>query len=422
MAVTAVRQSIIARALVFYVSFDFSFCKAALSPWHEGHNAGIVDPNYTNFLIISQPNAATVEYFVVNSTTGQLGDDAHFLLGVDADLVQPKAIAVDAIGKVLYVTDPGQARILSYDLALDANLALLATNPQVVLSDVTTDWIQIDSYGKLFYSQENPVGIYQLDTTTSGQVESVLPNENLLSNTSTPGGVATDGVSVIFTNNNVDNLLTRIATGPVYRTDADGVRHADRTVLDQYTSHLVVVSDAVAERVDDAGETETAADDALAVSGDEDISDTESFAGQTPTSLLQVQRQLATSDSNNNSPMGVCISNNNNVFYTHPSGNLSVVKKDKSLGPRLLTSGMGQPRQCVFDGNTTVYVADGDGQIWAVPSTRLITYEEDVTISKLRDGLTDPYGIAFVAMAQSSAALLSTTVLAGLLVFVGIVA
>ena len=103
---------------------------------------------------------------------------------------------------------------------------------------------------------------------------------------------------------------------------------------------------------------------------------------------------------------GLCLSYKN-VFYTSNEKELYVARKhDAATAPRQLTDGMTTPRQCVFDGDGTVYIADRAGQIWSM-AANLNTLQEHVEIRREKDFLQDPFGIGFVALAEGSASAVS---------------
>lgn len=105
-----------------------------------------------DILFTLAPSLQTVEYILLDpGPRGLIGNAAPRSLIGNA-LVAPSALAVDAARRRLFVSDPGQQKILLYDLEIDVTGHVWTLSHRVALSDVLSDGLAVDAEGNLFFS------------------------------------------------------------------------------------------------------------------------------------------------------------------------------------------------------------------------------------------------------------------------------
>jgi hypothetical protein len=273
--------------------------------------AAAIEP--TKYLIVSSPAKSKIDYYPV--IKGKFPRRATNLVD-SVDVKQPKGLAVDKWagpdGKPmmrLYVTDPGQRKILFFPL-LFANGELVAGTKTVIMTDTEATWLTVDGLGNIFFSggaRQNLVtkldGASLRAPQPMAHATSVYDGEKN-DEVDSPGGITTDNFKVYWTNKAKGTQVGSVVAG-VSNPDPDST-----VALSKITSNVNEVN-------------------------------------------------------------GVCLAMNN-LYYTgrvEEPVKKSVLYGVKKTGGAFatITDKLLAPQGCVWDGDSTVYVADGES-IYGFPA------------------------------------------------------
>lgn len=339
------------------------------------------------FLFISSPTLRKIVYVQLRNfhAVGNMG-----LPLIDSGLVEPCGLAFDGVHGGLYVADRGQQSIIRYavrvkrDSADPSRRIVEAGQGVVVLQGRDVEWVSVDVRGDVFYSDpiNNNIGRIPLSTinelafgTTSAELLSfvsmkdvqagasgssaanqtaqatlhatpaaihildqprtvyVLYEGSVNPNVGTPGGVASDGRHLFWTNTNGGLESGTVCTGDLApQLATPGADHYEARALGNNSDHGY---------------------------------------GLAKTNLMVVF--TASSGANTGGVYGV---------YDSGAG-----------GVQAFSTSMSQPRGIAWDGDGTVYVADaGSGKVHSVPVGRLMNNApmEDVI------DFSGAYGLALI--------------------------
>lgn len=317
--------------------------------------ATAVEP--TKYLIVSSPTRAKVDYYPINQ--GRLPRRPTNLVD-SIDVKQPRGLAIDKWQGVdgvpqmrLYVADPGQRKILAFPLVFaNGELEVDAKNKAVIMTDTEATWLTVDGLGNVFFSggaRQNLVT--KLDGASLRAAvpfahASVVYDGEKNDEVDSPGGVTTDNFKVFWSNKAKGTQVGSVVAG-VSDPDPDS-----------------------------------------------------------PAPLSKIS-------SNVNQVHGVCLAMNN-LFYT---GRLEEpVKKSVLYGVKKTGGAIAQitdkllgPEGCVWDGDGTVYVADGES-IYAFPANMGLL--QATTLRKVALYTDGAFSLAMIQ--ASSAALYGMLLLAAL--------
>lgn len=177
---------------------------------------------YKKFLIISSPSDGKVGYVDVplERNLGSL----HVQDLVTTGLVHPQGIAVNPVMQVLFVADPDKGKILSYKLTVHKNGTLGASPINANVEGVESRWVAVDSRGALFFTiegldliQEVPVNHNSFAMNTLRRKAYHMPQPKTLYDehnyAMSPGGIATDGQNVYWTNKAQSETTVSVVKG-----------------------------------------------------------------------------------------------------------------------------------------------------------------------------------------------------------------
>lgn len=188
------------------------------------------------YVIVSAPRTSKISYIKIGQFGTAEGEPQTL---VNAGLNHPQGLAVDQARAKLYVADPDDSKILSYQLA-NKDGALVASNPQVVSSTAESRWVTVDSVGNLFFSDEPLNRIIKMTATSmrggEGKPE-VIYDGNVITAVNSPGGIAADNFYVYWTNKQVGDevgALVRGAETPSKTNQADSVAVMAKNTVKSY--------------------------------------------------------------------------------------------------------------------------------------------------------------------------------------------
>lgn len=162
------------------------------------------------YLISSYPNLRQVAYL-------HLPDNVWRPLVV-GEIEAPRAVAVDPLHSKLYVSDPPQGKIFSYNLLRDEGNGLLMTDghQHVAVEGFEAHWMSVDGVGDLYFTGKEAVAppqssydaIYRHDWAQLEQGVTINPNEvysrpnsgNPNPRVWMPSGIAVDSFFVYWAN------------------------------------------------------------------------------------------------------------------------------------------------------------------------------------------------------------------------------
>jgi len=177
------------------------------------------------FIAISCPNVAKVVYYRIGTfeeealtkgdgltheatsgalTTAAPAEDLPTL--VSQGLTYPVGLAYDGKRSLLYVADPkandGAGSIFRYNIIIDPlnPLGLSAGGPQQAVLNVPARWVTVDSEGTIYFTIEGTGQIQTVPAGALGAKPVTLYSTDANPAVSAPGGIATDGHFLFWTN------------------------------------------------------------------------------------------------------------------------------------------------------------------------------------------------------------------------------
>lgn len=173
----------------------------------------IAEPQIEKFLVISAPKLSKVVYYI-------LTPPARFARPlVSRDLKTPRGIAVDSLRKRLFVCDPAAGIIYWYKLIVTPiGGGRLETDKRqkIAVNNVEARWVTVDSAGNLFYSNERDNLIQwksSIEFVKGNPMPRTLYDGKAVSAVSSPGGIATDGFNLFWTNKAVGTEFGSVVKG-----------------------------------------------------------------------------------------------------------------------------------------------------------------------------------------------------------------
>lgn len=158
------------------------------------------EPQIEKFLVISAPELSKVVYYI-------LTPPARFARPlVSRDLKTPRGIAVDNERLHLFVCDPGAKKIYWYQLIVTAiGGGRLETDKRqkIAINNVEARWVSVNIAGDLFYSNErdNLIQWKSFNEFSRGDpMARTLYDGKAVPAVSSPGGIASDGFNLFWTN------------------------------------------------------------------------------------------------------------------------------------------------------------------------------------------------------------------------------
>lgn len=283
------------------------------------------------FLVVSAPRLSKISWIRIPESGNFSGLEPETL--IDHGLLHPQGIAIDQKRKRLYVTDPTAQRIYSYQLVVNGNTLSTDGRQTVIAQNYEARWVAADGMGNVFFTCEGQQGNLVMKLPTD-RVLRGEPNPNVLYGGTFEEVSAPGGIAV-------DNFH---------------VYWANKEVGTMMGS---------------------------VIKGPETL----------PTEAVVAQNSLAVLSKNVVKSYGVCLVLGN-VFYTDDATYIYGVKKNGGT-PTEISSGMRNPRGCVWDGDGTVYVADRSANgVFGFSGNMHTLYHAEVT--KAFD-LEDAFGIAVLA-------------------------
>lgn len=233
----------------------------------------------------------------------------------DRGLQAPHGIALkQGCGSaILYVSDVAAQDLFAYELTVDAMGALQAGPQRRIRQGIAgeAEWLAVDGLGNLFMTSpgSNQVQMIAAEELFSpknmSEPASVLYSADASPSVKAPAGVVVDGFFVYWANQNGDDSAGTIVRGPERAASAQ--QHPPAAIA-----------------------TGSGAYEAMA--------------------------------------SNVCIARDN-VFFTGSSGSVFGGKKFGGANLTEVASGLRQPLGCAYDGESTLYVADGgDNTIYSLPA------------------------------------------------------
>jgi len=179
------------------------------------------EPQTEKFLVISAPKLSKVVYYI-------LTPPARFARPlISRDLKTPRGVAVDSERLHLFVCDPAASRIYFYKLIVTPiGGGRLETDKRqkIAVNNVEARWVTVDSAGNLFYTNErdNLIQWKSYDEFSRGNpMARTLYDGKAVSAVSSPGGIATDGFNLIWTNKAVGTEFGSVVKGFTELPEAD---------------------------------------------------------------------------------------------------------------------------------------------------------------------------------------------------------
>lgn len=171
------------------------------------------EPQIEKFLVISAPKLSKVVYYI-------LTPPARFARPlISRDLETPRGVAVDSKRLHLFVCDPAAARIYFYKLVVTAEgggRLFTDKRQKIAVNNVEARWVTIDTAGNIFFSNErdNLIQWKSYDEFSRGNpMARTLYDGKAVSAVSSPGGIATDGFNLFWTNKAVGTEYGSVVKG-----------------------------------------------------------------------------------------------------------------------------------------------------------------------------------------------------------------
>jgi len=176
----------------------------------------------TQYLLISQPKLQKIVY--MKFTTSQKADTSFRQASQDLivdNLNNPMGLAVFSKTNELFVADPGQMRILKYQIVFDhANGKLVAAGMDTAAQDVEAKWVAVDGIGNLYFTDDknNLIQMIDSESVRTGFPQRVvtLYDASGAKNSvgvSAPAGIATDNFHVFWANKNLGTQVGSVIQG-----------------------------------------------------------------------------------------------------------------------------------------------------------------------------------------------------------------
>jgi len=189
------------------------------------------EPQIEKFLVISAPKLSKVVYYI-------LTPPARFARPlISRDLETPRGVAVDSKRLNLFVCDPAATRIYWYKLIVTPiGGGRLETDKRqkIAVNNVEARWVTTDTAGNIFFTNErdNLIQWKSYDEFARGNpMARTLYDGKAVSAVSSPGGIATDGFSLLWTNKAVGTEFGSVVKGFVKIPEA-GVSEAVSPIAD----------------------------------------------------------------------------------------------------------------------------------------------------------------------------------------------
>jgi hypothetical protein len=270
--------------------------------------------SYSSYLFYSSPETNSIHKARILSSVEQSRNEKmtfHKLAGAE-NIKQPSGIAVDSFRKVMFVVDREDNRGLYAARIYFNHLGTLALEAPVKIVDgLTSDWVAVDSSGKLFFAAFNKLWSLSADAVSDRIDAGSVSTDDLAPKAASEGETTT--FEMLYDGGSVKGLNTPQGIA------ADGY-------------HIFWANGQNGQQ------------DGTVVQGLETP-----FGSEKTTSLTT---NLATAH-------GVCITPLR-VFYTDEE---QKVYSTKLTGGTVttITSELSTPRGCAYDGDSTVYIADDKG-------------------------------------------------------------
>jgi len=194
------------------------FVLIALSCVHVSH---ATRANPQKFLIVSTPSTSKISYVKIPQPGEKGSPTVSTLIGVG--LSAPQGVAVDQMRKKLYVTDPADQKIFSYDIH-DSEDSISCTGPTVVVDNTEARWVAVDPVGNVYYTDEPSQQILKLpaDQVAKGvSTPIVLYDSAATVEVSAPGGIAADSFYTYWANKHIGDQVGSIIRGTEVPKDAN---------------------------------------------------------------------------------------------------------------------------------------------------------------------------------------------------------
>lgn len=288
-----------------------------------------------HFLIASFPKSKKIGYFLVDKNKPQPATPPSeaFTDLVDTGLLNPIGVAVNSKSSQLFVADKGNKIVYGYTYTVAGDSVSVASNRQEIVTNIDVEWISVDSEkNALYVSSVANNAILKVDLNMgalSGNYEAVVLFHGL-KNGGTSGSEhinSPTGVAVDPTNGEVywGNMHDGLNVGAVAKANTD-------------------------------------------------------------TKKSMVPLKLGTSEVTD-TVKGICLSNEN-VLYTDSKNGLYSVKKGTG-NPVQITTMLHNANGCAWDGDGTIYVADGKA-VYRLPGNQkllrpMLNLETVVTADDVSD-------------------------------------
>eukprot|EP00420_Gonyaulax_spinifera_P004810 CAMPEP_0197926124 /NCGR_PEP_ID=MMETSP1439-20131203/98631_1 /TAXON_ID=66791 /ORGANISM="Gonyaulax spinifera, Strain CCMP409" /LENGTH=278 /DNA_ID=CAMNT_0043548647 /DNA_START=79 /DNA_END=912 /DNA_ORIENTATION=+ len=216
---------------------------------------------------------------------------------IDKGLGHPQGIAVDQKRQLLIIADSALKKVVSYGLTLNSDGTLAVDEQTPLAEDVESRWVAVDGPGNVYFTDEQGNRILRITAAQvfdGDTVAQAVLPSTAQSAVSAPGGVASDNFHIYWA-----NKMNGKSAGTIVRSLGPGPNRTD---------------------VDTSG---------------------------------AVPLKLA---SNEEKAYGVCVAIDN-VYFTAPDARVYGVKTTGG-SPTIITNALKNPRGCIWDGDSTIYVAD----------------------------------------------------------------
>eukprot|EP00405_Crypthecodinium_cohnii_P028151 CAMPEP_0206501008 /NCGR_PEP_ID=MMETSP0324_2-20121206/52994_1 /ASSEMBLY_ACC=CAM_ASM_000836 /TAXON_ID=2866 /ORGANISM="Crypthecodinium cohnii, Strain Seligo" /LENGTH=351 /DNA_ID=CAMNT_0053988625 /DNA_START=439 /DNA_END=1491 /DNA_ORIENTATION=- len=308
----------------------------------------------TKYLIVSNARNGTIGYAKL-SPTGEHGPVRPL---IDQHLAHPQGIAVDQKRQLLLVADSELRKVVSYGLILQEDGSLSVDEQVPVAEDVESRWVAVDGLGNIYLTDEDKGEVQRvlsqqiLDGDTQPKV---VLSEATATGVKAPGGIATDNFNVYWTNKEQGDKLGTVMKALPSPAQALATHPPSSTAAPSLAQRSSEVPKALSKELPKA--------------------------------------------------YGVCLALDT-LYFTGAESSVYAVKHrnsgaTKDMGKTVeLTSGLLNPRGCVWDGESTIYVADRSANaVYSLPGPVYALAEVNATKAIDFEGA---FGVAIFSRATRS--------------------
>lgn len=307
------------------------------------------------FILVSSPSERKVGYMQMRNFQG-INEEISAL--IDSGLGAPHGIAFDVQRGDLYVTDTIARKIFRYGVLVaqgdDGTYSLVVDGDRLtVVENHLSRWVAVDNSGNIYFTDDEALSVNKITADVMDQIAQgifqardlvVVPETNLESEAASAASAAlAGGATTTEAPNPQPRILAYYEASSNPRVAAPGGILTDSISL--YWANGANAGSVV------QGSTEPVAPVALAQGARAATFDTTLVANST-------------------SPVIAVSKTHNQIIYTSGTSVYGVSRQGGD--PIAFTQGLQQPQGLVWDGDSTIYVADQTGDtVYSLPSGRL---------------------------------------------------